>query len=386
MSGDRERRPRAAGDGTDVPAAASPTAEPGATVLVTPVLVRDYRRLLRLFPYTYRRAHEAEMLGHLLDGARPGRSRPTRAERWDLLRAAAREWALAPLGPTERQRASAAVVVLVALTAVLAAPASQDLLRVGLALGEGSAREVVGTAASPAWLAVATALVAVPLAPAWLLWAGSVVALAARLRRTGLVLAALAAAAGVVAVGSLVAAERAFDAFREVGWVVALLASLGAVAARARQTGPVLGARAGVAALWLTAVSLAVSVPRSATVVADEGVWVTAPGYPFTLAAEVVILVGVAVLLVAVRPVRQAAPVLAGVFTALFLSGSDVFWSGALDTTVVNLGNVLGVVALSAVVTLVARWVVNRLDELAASRAAHRALLAASGPGAAVAA
>jgi hypothetical protein len=200
------------------------------------------------------------------------------------------------------------------------------------------------------------------------------------------VLAALAAAAGVVAVGSLVAAERAFDAIREVGWVVALLAFLGAVAARARQTGPVLGARAGVAALWLTAVSLAVSVPRSATAVADEGVWVTAPGYPFTLAAEVVILVGVAVLLVAVRPVRQAAPVLAGVFAALFLSGSDVFWSGALDTTVVNLGNVLGVVALSALVTLVARWVVNRLDELAASRAAHRALLAASGSGTAVAA
>ncbi|NEB06465.1 hypothetical protein, partial [Streptomyces sp. SID13726] len=67
-------------------------------------------------------------------------------------------------------------------------------------------------------------------------------------------------------------------------------------------------------------------------------------------------------------------------------SGSDVFWSGALDTTAVNLGNVLGVVALSVVVTLVARWVVNRLDELAASRAAHRALLAASGPGTAVAA
>ncbi len=382
MSGDRGEGLRAAGDGTAAAqVAGKPTAEPGATVLVAPVLVRDYRRLLRLFPYTYRRAHEAEMLGHLLDGARPGQSRPTRAERWDLLRAAACEWTLAPLGPTERQRAAAAVVVLVALTAVLAAPASQDLLRVGLALGDESAGQVV-----PAWLAVATALVAVPLAPAWLLWAGSVVALAARLRRTGLVLAALAAAAGVVAVGSLVAAERAFDAFREVGWVVALLASLGAVAARVRQTGPVLGARAGVAALWLTAVSLAVSVPRSATVVAEEGVWVTAPGHPFTLAAEVVILAGVAVLLVAVRPVRQAAPVLAGVVTALFLSGSDVFWSGALDTTAVNLGNVLGVVALSAAATIVARWVVNRLDELAASRAAHRALLAASGSGTAVAA
>ncbi|KON74621.1 hypothetical protein M768_01445 [Cellulosimicrobium cellulans F16] len=385
MSGGREGDLRAASDGTAAAqVAGEPTAEPGATVLVAPVLVRDYRRLLRLFPYTYRRAHEAEMLGHLLDGAQPGQSRPTRAERWDLLRAAAREWTLAPLGPTERQRAAAAVVVLVALTAVLAAPASQDLLRVGLALGDESAREVVGTAASPAWLVVATALVAVPLAPAWLLWVGSVVALATRLRRTGLALAALAAAAGVVAVGSLVAAERAFVAFQETGWVVALVASLGAVAARVRQTGPVLGARAGVATLWLTAVSLAVSVQRSATAVTEEGVWATPPGYPFTLAADIAILVGVAVLLVAVRPVRQAAPVLAGVLTALVLSGSDVFWSGALDTTAVNLGNVLGVVALSAVVTLVARWVVNRLDELAASRAAHRALLAGSGSGTAV--
>jgi len=382
MSGDRGARPGAAGDGvTAAPVEESPTGDPRPTVLVAPVLVRDYRRLLRLFPYTYRQAHEAEMLGHLLDGARPGQSRPTRAERSDLLRAAAREWVLAPLGPTERQRASAAVVVLVALTAVLAAPASQDLLRVSLALGDEPARDVLGTSASPVWRAVATALVAVPLAPAWLLWAGSVVALAARLRRTGVVLAALAAAAGVVAVGSLVAAERAFVAFQETGWVVALVASLGAVVARERQTGPVLGARTGVAALWLTAVSLAVSVPRSATVVAEEGAWFAAPGYPFTLAAEVVILVGFAVLLVAVRPVRQAAPVLAGVLTALVLSGSDIFWSGALDTTAVNLGNVLGVVALSVAVMLAVRWVVNRLDELAASRAAHRALVAASTDG-----
>ncbi|QJW34891.1 hypothetical protein [Cellulosimicrobium protaetiae] len=169
-------------------------------------------------------------------------------------------------------------------------------------------------------------LVAVPLAPAWLFWVGSVVALAAGLRRTGLVLACLAAAAGVVAVGALVAAERASVAFQ-------------------------------------------------------EGDWVTAPGHPLTLAADVAILAGVAVLLVAVRPVRQAAPVLAGVLTALILSSSDLFWSGAVDATAVNLGNLLGAVALSAAVTPASRWVVNRLDELAASRATHRALLVGAMPG-----
>ncbi|MGO1277768.1 MAG: hypothetical protein ACTMIB_03575, partial [Cellulosimicrobium funkei] len=68
------------------------------------------------------------------------------------------------------------------------------------------------------------------------------------------------------------------------------------------------------------------------------------------------------------------------------LSRSDVFWSGALDTTVVNLGDVLGVVGISVALTLATRWVVNRLDELAAARAAHRAFLAAAADGTAAAA
>lgn len=348
------------------------------TVLVAPVLVRDYRRLLRLFPYTYRRAHEAEMLGHLVDAAQPGQSRPTRAERWDLLRAAAREWLLAPLGPTERQRASASVVVLVVLTAVLAAPAAYDLVRAVEAVTNDSAREVLGSLSSPVLLATVAALVAVPLAPAWLAWLAALVAVAVGARRTGLVLAALAATAGVVAVGSLVAAERAFVAFQAVGWVVVLLAFLLALAARVRQTAPVFGARAGAVAFWMTAATLALSARRGASVVSQEHVWVS-PSVFFSFNAVVVLWLSAVALLVLVRPVRQAVPVLGGALLATTLSRSDVFWSGALDTTAVNLGNVLGVVGLSAALTLATRWVVNRLDELAAVRAAHRAELAAVG-------
>jgi hypothetical protein len=50
---------------------------------VNPVLVRDYWRLSALFPYTFRREHQAEMVGHLLDGAAPGQSHPAPGERSD---------------------------------------------------------------------------------------------------------------------------------------------------------------------------------------------------------------------------------------------------------------------------------------------------------------
>ena len=354
-------------------------------VLVAPVLVRDYRRLLRLFPYTYRRAHEAEMLGHLVDGARPGQSRPTRAERWDLLRAAAREWLLAPLGPTERQRASASVVVLVVLTAVLAAPAAYDLVRAVQAVTDDSAREVLGSLSSPVLLATVAALVAVPLAPAWLAWLSALVAVAVGARRTALVLAALAATAGVVAGGGGVAAERAVGAFQAVGWVVVLLAFLLTLVARARQEAPVFGARAGAVAFWMTAATLALSARGGASVVSQEHVWASA-SVSLSVQAVGLLWLSAVALLVLVRPVRQAAPVLGGALLAMTLSRSDVFWSGALDTTVVNLGDVLGVVGISVALTLATRWVVNRLDELAAARAAHRAFLAAAADGPAAAA
>ena len=234
-------------------------------------------------------------------------------------------------------------------------------------------------------LATVAALVAVPLAPAWLAWLSALVAVAVGARRTALVLAALAATAGVVAVGALVSAERAFVAFQAVGWVVVLLAFLLTLVARARQEAPVFGARAGAVAFWMTAATLALSARGGASVVSQEHVWASA-SVSLSVQAVGLLWLSAVALLVLVRPVRQAAPVLGGALLAMTLSRSDVFWSGALDTTVVNLGDVLGVVGISVALTLATRWVVNRLDELAAARAAHRAFLAAAADGTAAAA
>ncbi|GAA0990089.1 hypothetical protein GCM10009555_075290 [Acrocarpospora macrocephala] len=49
-----------------------------------------YRRLLRWYPQAHRAVHEEEMLGVLMAGAEPGRTRPKVAESADLIRGAAR--------------------------------------------------------------------------------------------------------------------------------------------------------------------------------------------------------------------------------------------------------------------------------------------------------
>ncbi len=51
-------------------------------------LERAYRRWLRWYPPSFRREHEAEMLGVLLAGARQGQRRPSLMECLDLLRGA----------------------------------------------------------------------------------------------------------------------------------------------------------------------------------------------------------------------------------------------------------------------------------------------------------
>jgi hypothetical protein len=49
-----------------------------------------YRRLLAWYPADHRLGHEQEMLGVLLAGARPGQTRPSGADVYDLLRGAVR--------------------------------------------------------------------------------------------------------------------------------------------------------------------------------------------------------------------------------------------------------------------------------------------------------
>lgn len=67
-----------------------------------------YLRLLALFPAEHRRAHQEEMLGVLMTGARAGQRRPGLAESADLIRGALRirlrlaeRHAAAPGGPDD---------------------------------------------------------------------------------------------------------------------------------------------------------------------------------------------------------------------------------------------------------------------------------------------
>jgi hypothetical protein len=371
MSGDRGEGLRAAGDETAAAqVAGKPTAEPGATVLVTPVLVRDYRRLLRLFPYTYRRAHEAEMLGHLLDGAQPGQSRPTRAERWDLLRAATREWLLAPLGSTPQQRRAATGLLFVLLPAVLVVMAARIL-----AFAAATVRAMLGPDS------FAPLVATVPAALMWALWLAAVALTLAGARRVGLATAVLAAVVGVVALVLALASGSAYAAYLDAPWVAGLLTYAGVLAARRTcQVGPesrVFRAATPGAMTLALGVFVAATVSDAAYFGAPwwSGV-VLSPWTPPALAAPAVLLLGAALLW---RRTRQAVPVLGGLAVAVLLSRSSFFWSGTVSIQTADLGNVVGLLAFAAVATVVLRWVVNRLDELSEARATHRALLAAAG-------
>ncbi len=350
-----------------------PTAELAAILPVAPVLVQDYRRLLRLFPYTYRRAHEAEMLGHLLDGSTPGQSRLPAAERWDLLRAATREWLLAPLGSTPRQRRAATGLLFVLLPAILVLMAARAVAfsaaLIGVALtGDGT----------PSLLMIA------PTGLMWALWLAAVALTLAGSRRAGLVVAWLAAGAGAVSIGVAVAVGHAYAAFLDVPWVAGIVACAGVLTARRTCHLGRESRRLRAATVWSMVLALGAYVAATSADAAHLGVpwWSGVALGSWTLqavAVPVVVLLGAAVLW---GRTRQAVPVLGGLAVAAVLSRSSFFWSGNLDPRTVDLGNVLALVAFAVVATVGARWVVNRLDELSEARTEHRALLAATGAGA----
>ncbi|MFD4990953.1 hypothetical protein ACFWH7_10545 [Cellulosimicrobium cellulans] len=343
---------------------------PVAAPLVPPVLVRDYRRLLRLFPYTYRRVHEAEMLGHLLDGARPGQSRPTRAERWDLVRAAAREWLLAPLGSTPRQRRAATGLLFVLLPAVLAIMAARVL---------AFAAAIVRAMGDPDGSAPLVATV--PTALMWVLWVVAVALTLVGARRLGLVVAVLAAGAGVATLVASVTVGSAYAAYLDAPWVVGLVAYAGVLAARrtCRVGAEPVALRAATVGAMALALGTFVVATISDAAYFGEPWWsgvVLSTWTLQSLAAPVVVLLGAALVW---RRTRQAVPVLGGLALAVLLSRSGFFWSGTVSIQTADLGNLLGLLGLAAAATLVLRWAVNRLDELSEARAAHRALLAATG-------
>ena len=324
---------------------------------VPPVLVRDFRRLLRLFPYTYRRAHEAEMLGHLLDGAQPGQSRPTRAERWDLVCAAAREWLLAPLGSTPRQRRAATSVLAAVLPVLLALPTGRTL---------GS---LATTLTNPALQHLALGWA--PAAPAWGLWTVALVLVLTGRARAARLVGTAGTVLLVVSLATLAIAGDWHDLSRELGWLAPMVALL--VVLRERQTAdPVVPHRAlvatvcGVLVLLRVLAGVAESVPALAYPVMSVSTGALAISGPLLLFG---VVAGGGAL---ARPVaRQSLPVVLGVLAGLWvgrfglLDGSPLNGPGP-DVLVPQVLVVVGVMAA-------ARWVVNRADELTEARARTRA-------------
>lgn len=286
-----------------------------------------YRRLLAIYPSEHRAAYEQEMLGVLMDGARPGQRRPAPGEVVDLLLAGAgARLRHGRRGVRDaRWRDAFAVTGLLAAAVLLAVAgrrlasglhmiqAGYDPMRLygvdGLLLGDVAAR-------SAAWLAVLLALLA-------------------GLRRTA---AGFAVAGAVVEVATLVAwlPVEQFRAFR-MSWspiLAVLTVACLVLAVRARPVARVVGPRG--LALLFTAMLLGAA--------ASAGLlpwWMGAPGY---LSGHAYPRVGPAVLLCAVltaagmrqvRPkVRRRVGVLLGVPLAV-AAAQQGLWEG-FDMTVAS--------------------------------------------------
>jgi len=341
--------------------------DPTEATAVVPALVRDYRRLLRLFPFAYRRAHGAEMLGHLLDAATPEQSRPARGDVVDLVRAAAREWALAPLGPTAERRRRGAVGVLVVLSVVLGYPAAASV---------GGAAEILGQGGG-----VVGVLQYAPLAAAWVLWAVGMLVLAAGTVRVAVpLLGAAAVAAGVLLGGMAYAGASGgglYPVLSGLGWALGLTALAVAASVHAGFRGLATGAdrsgRWARAAAGVGALLPVVAIVRAA---ADVPAWFPEYASPVTSLGGGPLVAGAAVAVVvmlASRGARQALPVLAGVAAAVVVGRTGLMGSRGLEPMdVVDLGNLWALLAIALVFTAASRWVVNRVDELADARASLR--------------
>ncbi|GAA1720865.1 hypothetical protein GCM10009809_15640 [Isoptericola hypogeus] len=335
------------------------------TTFVTPVLVRDYRRLLRLFPLAYRREHEAEMLGHLLDDAAPGQSRPTRAERWDLLRAAAREWLLAPLGSTPTQRRAGTSWLLVLLPLLLGVAALAGLW--------------VGVSAFHATGSLRDAVVTSPFGPSWVLWGIGTILLVLGALKTARGLLAVSAAVGWFTVVALIASDEVLAVYTGVGWAVGQTAFAVVVAERTRWGRPVRQPFWRRLVVLVTVGAVAMPLTTAAQNLLDGSL----VGGPLTLGFMIgadTLRVSLGLLLVGLlfsQRARQSVPVLAGVAAAVVIGRTGIFGSRTAPFYGVDLADLLVLLAVSIVVTVGLRWLVNRVDELAEAR---RGLAEASSP------
>lgn len=324
---------------------------------VVPALVRDYRRLLRLFPFAYRRAHGAEMLGHLLDAAAPGQSRPARGDVVDLLRAAAREWALAPLGSLPAQRRAATVWTLALLVPLLGVGSVAGLA--GVVTG-GLARGFDGMLASG------------PLAASWAVWAVGVLVVVAGAPRAASWVITSGTVLAWAAIVVLVARGELLAVYTAVGWAVGQTACAVVVREYGRWAHSFRWSAWARVALFVGAAAVAVPVVAVLHGLTGGINWLFAGPVPFGVVFDTQTLLvpaGVAGVLLTARPrARQSVPVMAGVVTAIGVGRAGIFGSRTAPFYGIDLGEVAVLLLAALVVTVASRWVVNRLDELAEAR------------------
>jgi hypothetical protein len=170
---------------------------------------RRYRRLLRIYPRSYRLRRGEEMIATLLEGAAPGQTRPSRAERVDLYSGAAREW----LGIHALRGLDGGLRLVAPVLLTLAAGCALS----GLVLGDDAVigqRGVTGVVVSAVWTLAVLVRAVIPkaslaaVALAWLttVTIGSIIAVTGRstLASRGMTLGfpdglAVVATAGLVA-------------------------------------------------------------------------------------------------------------------------------------------------------------------------------------------
>ncbi|WP_168210001.1 hypothetical protein [Oerskovia sp. KBS0722] len=313
---------------------------------VVPVLVRDYRRLVRLFPYSYRREHEAEMLGHLLDGARPEQSRPSWAERRDLVLAAVREWLVVPLGPTPGRRRSAATLLVLVLPLLLMVPAAKTLVAAAVTFGDRGP-----------WLAVSSH----PFAPGWALWgAGLVLVLCGRVR-AGRVLVVAGTVVSTVALGVLVGQDVLLAAYVEAVWVLGLAVFALALVERTRTGERPFGWRWGIAPAGV-AVLLAALTWGEFTGAGPSWRYAS-PFWHLTTGTIVVPVVVGLVVLVVFPATRDAVPLLGGIFAAFMIGRVGIFGSRAYPFYGYERVDVAVLLLVAAATFLALRWTVDRVAE-----------------------
>ena len=330
------------------PDTAGPADEALPEVPVAPVLVRDYRRLLSLFPVAYRREHEAEMLGHLLDGARPGQSRPTSAERRDLLRAAAREWLNLLLGATPARRRDAVAALAVVLPVLLVVPATKS---VALAAWMSTYPEARGE------------LLAIdPMLVSWGAWFVALVLLLCGADRAGRLLGVTATLLTTVSLGLLAWQGDLLALSYAVGWLPAQVLLVAVLGERAQAGDAAVPRRSlvGVGALAAAGWGILLVGPFR---YGHFGRWSPGSGVLVMLCVAAVLA-----LLLHARA-RHALPLLLGGGAGLWVGRYGAFGSRERPFYGVEPQEFVVLALVVVAVTLAARWVVDRISDQAAAHA-----------------